>query len=87
MKYIKPEFKIVSFKPLTLRCIYCEHGFEPKYVASSDWHEGKLSNKKYHSVDSHWTRKIKAENLIVFNSAKEAEAQGFKPSHYVEVRH
>jgi aspartate carbamoyltransferase catalytic subunit len=85
IKYLKPEFKIVNRKPLTLRCIYCEHGFEPKYVASSDWHEGILAEKKYHSADSHWTKKIKPENLIVFNSAEEAEAHGFKPSHYVKA--
>jgi len=82
--YLKPEFKIVSRKPLTLRCIYCEHGFEPKYVASSDWHEGKLDSKKYHSADSHWTRKIRPENLIIFNSESDAEAHGFKPSHYTQ---
>ncbi len=83
--YIKPEFKIVNRQPLTLRCVYCEHGFEPKYVASSDWHEGRLDNKKYHSTESHWARKIKSENLIIFNSASEAEAQGFKPSHYTRM--
>ena len=82
-KYIKPEFKIVNRKPLTLRCIYCEHGFEPKYLASSDWHEGRLENKKYHSADSHWTRRIKPENLIIFDSESEAQAKGFKPSSYV----
>ena len=81
-KYIKPQFKIVNRKPLTLRCIYCEHGFEPKYIASSDWHEGRLDTKKYHSADSRWARKIKSENLIVFNSEGEAEAHGFKPSLY-----
>ena len=86
-KYIKPEFKIVDREPLTLRCVYCEHGFEPKYVASSDWHEGRLANKKYHSADSHWARKIKPENLIIFDSESEAEAHGFKPSHYVRARH
>ncbi len=86
-KYIKPEFKIVNHKPLTLRCIYCEHGFEPKYVASADWHEGRLDNKKYHSADSHWARKIKTENLIVFNSASEAQSHGFKPSYYTEAHH
>jgi len=86
-KYIKPEFKIVNRKPLTLRCIYCEHGFEPKYVASSDWHEGILETKKYHSADSHWTRKIRPENLIIFGSKSEAEAHGFKPSHYVKAGH
>ncbi len=86
IRYLKPEFKIVNRDPLTLRCIYCEHGFEPKYVASSDWHEGRLVEKKYHSADSHWSKKIKPENLIIFDSAREAEAHGFKPSHYVEAR-
>ena len=86
-KYIKPEFKVVDREPLTLRCVYCEHGFEPKYVASSDWHEGRLANKKYHSADSHWARKIKPENLIIFDSESEAEAHGFKPSHYARARH
>ena len=85
-KYIKPEFKIVDSKPLTLRCVYCEHGFEPKYVASSDWHEGILDEKKYHSADSHWARKIKTENLIIFDSENEAQAHGFKPSSYATTR-
>ena len=84
-KYIKPDFKIVSRKPLTLRCIYCEHGFEPKYVASSDWHEGRLDSKKYHSAGSHWARKIKPENLIIFNSETDAQAHGFKPGYFAEV--
>lgn len=87
IKYIKPAFKIVSTKPMTLRCTYCEHGFEPKYVASSHWHEGMLEYKKYHSAESHWARTIRPENLIVFNSAGEAEACGFKPSRYATVPH
>ncbi len=86
-KYIKPEFKVVDRKPLTLRCVYCEHGLEPKYIASSDWHEGRLENKKYHRADSHWARKIKPENLIIFNTESEAEARGFKPSYYARARH
>jgi len=86
-KYIKPEFKIVSAQPLTLRCAYCEHEVHPRYIASSEWHDGTLDNKKYHSAESHWTRKIKPENLIVFDSESEAEAHGFKPSHYARVRH
>jgi aspartate carbamoyltransferase catalytic subunit len=85
-KYLKPEFKIVNFRPLTLRCIYCEHGFEPKYVASTDWHEGRLDTKKYHSARSHWTRKIRPEHLIIFDSEKEALAHGFKPSHFAKNR-
>jgi len=86
-KYLKSEFKIVNRKPLTLRCIYCEHGFEPKYVASSDWHEGRIETKKYHSADSHWAREIRPENLIVFNSEEEAREHGYKPSRYVIGRH
>jgi len=83
--YIKPEFKIVGHRPLTLRCAYCEHEVYPQYIASSDWHEGKLDSKKYHSADSHWSTKIKPENLIIFDSASDAEAQGFKPSHYARA--
>jgi aspartate carbamoyltransferase catalytic subunit len=82
IKYIKPEFKIVSPEPLTLRCIYCDHDLHPQYIASSDWHEGKLESKKYHSANSHWARTIKPENLIIFVSEKEAQAQQFKPSSY-----
>ena len=81
-KYLKPEFKIVNTQPLTLRCVYCEHGFEPKFVASTDWHEHKLDTKKYHSAISHWARDIRPENLIAFNSEEEAQARGFKPSHF-----
>jgi len=83
VRYIKPEFKIVSREPLTLRCVYCDHELHPQYVASSEWHEGKLENKKYHSADSHFARKIKPENLIIFASEKEAQSQQFKPSSYV----
>jgi aspartate carbamoyltransferase catalytic subunit len=81
-KYLKPEFKIVNRHPLTLRCVYCEHGFEPKFVASAEWHEQRLVTKKYHSATSHWAKDIKPENLIAFNSEEEARAHGFKPSHF-----
>ncbi|MBI2829942.1 MAG: hypothetical protein HYX81_02155, partial [Chloroflexi bacterium] len=79
-KYLRPQFKIVSRQPLTLRCVYCEHGFEPPFVATSDWHEGRLSEKKYHPADSRWARDIKEDNLIIFDSAEQAQAHGFKPS-------
>ncbi len=78
-KYIKAEFRIASRQPLTLTCIYCEHEIFPKYVASSEWHEGTLESKRYHSADSHWGRKIRLENLIVFDSESEARSRGFKP--------
>ncbi len=81
-KYIKPEFEIVSSQPLTLRCIYCDHEVFPKYVASSEWHDGTIERKRYHSANSHWARRIKPENLIVFESESEAQCYGFKPSKY-----
>ncbi len=84
-RYMRPDFRIISLEPLTLRCIYCEHELHPQYIASSDWHEGKLENKKYHSAESHWIRKIKPENLIIFGSENEAQARGFNPSKYVTV--
>jgi hypothetical protein len=80
--YLKPEFKIVSQHPLTLRCIYCEHGTEPEYIATTKWHDGSLEQKKYHRANSHLVKRIKRENLIAFDSAKEAEARGFKPGYY-----
>jgi aspartate carbamoyltransferase catalytic subunit len=80
IRYIKPEFKLVNRQPLTLRCTYCDHELHAQYVASSDWHEGKLENKRYHSADSYFARKIKPENLIIFASEKKAQSQGFKPS-------
>ncbi|MCH8864769.1 MAG: aspartate carbamoyltransferase [Chloroflexi bacterium] len=83
LKYLKPDFIIVNREPLTLRCVYCEHGVEPKYVASAEWHEGKTATKIYHHADSRWARKIRPENLIVFSSEDEAGAKGFKPSHDV----
>jgi aspartate carbamoyltransferase catalytic subunit len=86
-KYLKPQFKIVNSKPLTLRCVYCEHGFEPKFVASTDWHEHKLDTRKYHSADSHWTKYIRPENLIVFSTEEEAQSHGFKPSHFTGGHH
>ncbi len=86
IKYLKPEFKIVNREPLTLRCVYCEHGFEPKYVASTEWHEGKTATKIYHDANSRWARKIRPENLIVFNTEEEARARGFNPSHDVKER-
>ncbi len=55
--YLKPEFKIVSLKPLTFRCIYCEHGTEPKYVASTDWHQGTTGQKRYNRANSHLAKK------------------------------
>ncbi|MFQ5924403.1 MAG: aspartate carbamoyltransferase catalytic subunit [Dehalococcoidia bacterium] len=81
-RYIKPEFKIIKTKPLTLRCFYCEHETHPQCIASSKWHQGILESKRYYSSDSFMLERIKAENLIIFGSEREARAQGFKRSQY-----
>ena len=81
-QFIVPEFKIVNRQPLTLRCAYCEQETYPKYIASSEWHDGTLESKRYHNANSHWLQKIKPENLIIFGSESDAQAQGFKPSKY-----
>ncbi|MFC2045119.1 aspartate carbamoyltransferase [Chloroflexota bacterium] len=80
--YIKPEFKIVSIGPLVLRCVYCDCEQYPSYIASSEWHQGTLENKRCHSASSHLIHKIKPENLLIFNSQSEAEAYGFKPGKF-----
>ena len=79
----KPEFNIVNRHPLTLRCVYCEQETHPQFIASSQWHEGTLERKRYHSADSYWLQKIKPENLIIFDSEEDAHAQGFKSSKYI----
>jgi aspartate carbamoyltransferase catalytic subunit len=83
-RYLRPEFLIVGNDPLTLRCKYCEHGFEPSYIASTKWHEGKVENKTYHSAASHWAKLIKPENIIIFKSATDAENNGYKASRFIK---
>lgn len=78
-RYIRPVFNIVSGDPLILRCIYCEHETHPGYIASSKWHQGIAENKRYYEAESFMLRRIKPENLIVFDSREAAEAEGFKP--------
>jgi aspartate carbamoyltransferase catalytic subunit len=77
-EYIKHEFQIVSNQPLTLRCVYCEHEIHPPYIASSKWHQGLVQNKRYYKADSFMLKRIKPENLIIFDSEVEAQRQGFK---------
>ena len=78
-EYIKHEFQMVSNEPLTLRCIYCEHEIHPQYIASSKWHQGIVENKRYYKSNSFMLNRIRAENLIIFDSEDEAKRQGFKP--------
>ncbi|MCK5654260.1 MAG: hypothetical protein KAH98_03905, partial [Dehalococcoidia bacterium] len=78
-RYIKPGFKIVANKPLTLRCVYCDHETHPPYIASSKWHQGIVDYKRYYDADSFMLGRIQPENLIIFDSKAIAQAEGFKP--------
>jgi hypothetical protein len=71
---------MVSRNPFMLRCIYCDHELHPQYIASSEWHQGRVETKRYHSADSPFARKIRPENLIIFASEEDAQAQQFRPS-------
>ena len=84
-KYVVPEFKIVSSEPLRLRCVYCEQEIPPQYIASAKRHQPTLQNKRYHKADSLTFKKIKPENLIFFDSEKEALAQGFRPGRHADT--
>ncbi len=77
-RYIKPRFQIVSSNPLTLRCAYCEHEIQPRYIASSKWHQGMAEYKRYYYADSFMLGRIQPENLLIFDSEDEAIARGFK---------
>ena len=68
-----------SGEPLTLRCAYCDSETHPPFIASSEWHQGILKYKKYYSSDSFMLDRIRPENLIIFDSEKEAQAHGFMP--------
>lgn len=85
MRYIKPRFKMVANKPLILRCIYCDHETHPPYIASSKWHSGILEKRRYYSSDSYMLERIKPEYLIIFDSEREAQAEGYKPSEYTHI--
>jgi len=78
-RYIRPMFFIVSRNPLILRCIYCEQEIYPEYIASSKWHQGIAENKRYYKADSPMLKRIRPENLIIFDSVSAAQAEGFKP--------
>ena len=77
-RYIKPRFRVLRDRPLTLRCVYCEHETHPPYFASARWHEGKLEHKQYYPAESPMLERIRPQNLILFGTEGEAQAQGFK---------
>ncbi|MDY6917251.1 MAG: aspartate carbamoyltransferase [Chloroflexota bacterium] len=81
-RYVVPRLRMLkrhAGEPLTLRCAYCDHETHPTHIASSEWHQGILKYKRYYDSDSYMLDRIKPENLIIFDSEKEAQAHGFMP--------
>lgn len=81
-RYLTPKLRMLKRRtgePLTLRCVYCDNETRPPFIASSEWHQGLLKNKRYYTSDSYMLDRIKPENLIIFASEKQAQAHGFMP--------
>ena len=40
---------------------------------------GSINSNKYHTPDCHWAQRIKEENIVCFESVKEAENKNYQP--------
>lgn len=81
-RYLTPRLRMLMRRPgepLTLRCVYCDSETRPAFIASSDWHQGILKYRKYYTSDSFMLDRIRPENLIIFDSEREAQEHGFMP--------
>jgi aspartate carbamoyltransferase catalytic subunit len=81
-RYLVPGLRMLARhagEPLTLRCVYCDSETHPAFIASSEWHQGILKYKKYYTSDSYMLDRIRPENLIIFDSERDAQAHGFMP--------
>jgi len=82
--YLKPEFKIVSLKPLTFRCVYCEHGTERNTSPSTEWHQGNDGREALQPGPTAIWRRKSAGNLIAFDQRKRPKNHGYLPGHYAQ---
>ncbi len=76
-RYLPQRFSIVRGTPLRLRCRYCDHEVVAAVVATAEGYDEPSSRRKYHPATSRWAAAIREENLLLFDSAPSAEAQGF----------
>ncbi len=79
-RYLAPRFKLIEACPPRLRCVFCDHEVTAAFVATAEAYGEPTSRRKYHSASSRWATTIRPENLLVFASAADAEAHGFRPA-------
>ncbi|MEO6872600.1 MAG: hypothetical protein ABI233_10320 [Chthoniobacterales bacterium] len=69
-RHLVPKFWLVADKPVTLRCVYCEHELKPLLVGGCD--------SKAFASSSDW-KSVKRENRVFFFDEDNARSQGFHP--------
>ncbi len=79
LRYLPQKFVLVASTPPRLRCGYCDHETEPAVVATAEAYDEPTYRRKYHRARSRWATTIRPENLLLFASAEDAEAAGFRP--------
>ncbi|MFW6103254.1 MAG: hypothetical protein ACOC7M_03030, partial [Chloroflexota bacterium] len=84
-KYLEPRFKLIEVSPPRLRCSFCDHEVIGACVATSEAFDEPMSRRKYHPAASRWASMIRPDNLLVFATAEDARAHGFRPA--VDVGH
>jgi len=45
---------------------------------------GSINSDKYHTPNCHWSKRIKEENIVCFESAKEADNKNYQPCSCVD---
>jgi hypothetical protein len=80
MRYLHQRFRLITGTPPRLRCCYCDNEIQGAFVATAEGFDEPTRRRKYHPADSRWATAIRPENLLVFETAGQALAQGFHPA-------
>ena len=64
-----PEFALKSREPLELRCHFCERSIRPPFVS-------EVGSGAYLAADSDAARRIAVADLVLWDSAEQAERAG-----------
>lgn len=78
LRYLPRRFVLIAGTPPRLRCWYCDHEIEPPVIATAEAYDEPTHRRKYHPARSRWATAIRPENLLMFGSAEDAEAAGFR---------
>ncbi len=78
LRYLPRKFSLIAGTPPRLRCWYCDHEVEPPVIATAEAYDEPTHRRKYHAARSRWAAAIRPENLLLFASAEDAEAAGFR---------